>query len=143
MRRYIKETEKAEEPAPLRPRNNQVGRRRFTVSNPVLTGPIGIRFQRLKLWYDELLSNFVFKFDLRRYNQGVPIRNVPTTAFGAPPPKKFQPKDEEPGRAGPCRICSKHAQCVCERVCAYSKTVQADQPNHLDRLQNSNLRRKL
>jgi hypothetical protein len=38
---------------------------RLTVSKPVLKAPMP---QRLKLQYDEVLSNFAFNFNLRRYN---------------------------------------------------------------------------
>jgi hypothetical protein len=41
-----------------------VGRCRLTVSKPVLKAPI---VQRLKLQYDEPLSNFAFNFNLCRY----------------------------------------------------------------------------
>jgi hypothetical protein len=35
---------------------------------PMLKAPIS---KRLKLEHDKLLSNFAFKFDLRRYNEGI------------------------------------------------------------------------
>jgi len=37
---------------------------------PTLTAP-GVK--RLKLKYDELLSNFAFNSNLRRYSKGIPI----------------------------------------------------------------------
>jgi len=46
-------------------RGDLVGRCRFTVSKPVLKA---LWFQRLKLQYDETLSNLAFNFNLRRYN---------------------------------------------------------------------------
>jgi hypothetical protein len=42
-----------------------VGCCRLTLSNPVLKAP---GMKRLKLWEDELLSNFAFNLNLRRYN---------------------------------------------------------------------------
>jgi len=44
----------------------KVGRCRLTASKPVLKVQC-LWFQRLKLQYDELLSNFAFNFNLRRY----------------------------------------------------------------------------
>ena len=41
-----------------------VGRCRLTLSNPVLKAPVAIR---LKLEYDDPLSNYALKFNLRRY----------------------------------------------------------------------------
>jgi hypothetical protein len=42
-----------------------VGRCRFTLSKPALKAPGS---ERLKLKRDDALSNFAFKFNLRRYN---------------------------------------------------------------------------
>jgi hypothetical protein len=50
-----------------------VGRCRLTASNPVLeleSAYVSARFLRLKLQYDETLSNVAFNFNLRRYTLG-------------------------------------------------------------------------
>jgi hypothetical protein len=53
------------------------GRCRLTVSKPVLKAK-RLRFQRLKLECDELLSNLAFNFNLRRYTVA---GSVPGTGF--------------------------------------------------------------
>ena len=56
----------------------EVGRCRLAVSKPVLNPPmVSVCSQRLKLVYDEPLSNFAFKFKLRRYGEElVPLKLV-------------------------------------------------------------------
>jgi len=49
--------------------------------NPMLKPPGNMR---LKLKYDQLLSNFNFKFNLRRYNKAV--KAVAAPAFGTAGP---------------------------------------------------------
>ena len=51
----------------------EVGRCRFTLSNPRLTAPVN---KRLKLEYGEPLSSFAFKFYLGRYTEGEMLRAV-------------------------------------------------------------------
>jgi len=48
--------------------DDEVGRCRLTASKSVLKAK-RLWFQRLKLQYDETLSNFAFNFNSRRYNE--------------------------------------------------------------------------
>ena len=57
----------------------KVGRCRLTVSKPELKAPW---YHRLKLEYDEPLSNFPFNFDLRRYTKAETELNAALQAAG-------------------------------------------------------------
>jgi len=62
----------------------KVGRCRLPVSKPVLKAQ-RLWYQRLKLQYDETLSNFAFKFNLRRYIKFLRSGAVKSGRFQARP----------------------------------------------------------
>jgi hypothetical protein len=63
---------------------------------PTLTAPGS---KRLRLKYDQLLSNFAFKFNLRRYNVAEQVKPVS---------KADAEKEKAMAKAGRCRLTLSH-----------------------------------